>query len=70
MIQRFYQLVKRGSRCFRDEEKFYNLKAQGEKYIREDNIDDLRNVMYKLWDLQVRKISSDDMHEKANIVRG
>ena len=70
VIQRFYQLVKRGSRCFRDEEKFYNLKAQGEKYIREDNIDDLRNVMYTLWDLQVHKISSDDMHEKANIVRG
>lgn len=55
---------------YSDQEKFYTLKKKGESCIRNDKIEDLRQVIIGLWSIEIRETSFADMVEKANIVRG
>ena len=53
-----------------DNEKFTVLKKKGENCIANDRIEDLRDVIRSLWDIEINETSFADMVEKANIVRG
>ena len=53
-----------------DYEKFTMLKKKGESCVAKDRIDDLRDVIKDLWDIEINETSFADMVEKANIVRG
>ena len=55
---------------FADSEKFTTLKRKGENCIANDKIEELREVVYRLWDIEIKETSFADMVEKANIVRG
>ena len=55
---------------FADQDKYLALKKRGESCIVNDRIEDLRQVIYDLWDIEINETSIADMMEKANIVRG
>jgi molecular chaperone DnaK len=55
---------------FADQDKYLALKKRGESCIVNDRIEDLRQVIYDLWDIEINEASIADMMEKANIVRG
>ena len=55
---------------YADKEKFYILRAHGEQCIREDRIEELRQVIRELWRIEIVETSIEDMMEKANILRG
>ena len=69
VIDRFTSMT-RNPYNFSDKEKFYALKNRGEICVREDKIEDLRQVIRALWSIKIRETSFADMVEKANIIRG
>lgn len=50
--------------------KFYALKRQGDQALANDDIDQLREILFDIYAIQIRQDSGDGMFDVANIVRG
>ena len=55
---------------FADQEQFYMLKKKGENCVANDRIDDLRQVIRALRNIEIEETSLSYIVEKENIVRG
>ena len=65
-----YQRATLSSSNYIDRTKFIELKRLGDRALAEDDIDQLRNVLFELWSIQVHSDSGDGMFDIANIVKG
>lgn len=69
VIEWFYVLVEKEYN-FSDQQKFALLKNQGLLCIKEDRIEDLRQVIRGLWSIEMKETSVEEMFEKTNIIKG
>ena len=53
-----------------DQGRFNELKRLGNQALAEDNIDQLRTVLFELLSIQIHSDSGDGMFDIANIVKG
>ena len=68
VINIFNQMV-RSPHHFSDQGKFNELVEEGKQYLVSDQIDELRNIVYKLSSIQIRSVSEAQLLDSANIVR-
>ena len=55
---------------FVDQKAYSVLINQGKQYIQQDDIENLRMVILKLWNIQIEDSSDDNMSAITNIIRG
>lgn len=53
-----------------DKKRFAELKAQGERALAADDIDQLRDILFELLSIRVQSHSGNGMYDIANIVKG
>ena len=74
-VIRVYESKKRrGESGYVNAEKFRKLKAQGDQAVADNDIDELKRVLFRLSEIQVRTAKDhtdeNDLFDKANILRG
>ena len=65
-----YQKATLSSSNYIDRTRFMELKRLGDRALSVDDIDQLRNILFELWSIQVHSDSGDGMFDIANIVKG
>ena len=55
---------------YRNRAEFERLKANGQRYMNNDRIDELRNVVSGLVEIEINDTSIEDYIEKSNIIKG
>ena len=66
----WYQRATASSSNYLDQGRFNELKRLGNQALAEDNIDQLRTVLFELLSIQIHSDSGDGMFDIANIVKG
>lgn len=66
----WYQRATASSSNYIDQGRFNELKRLGNQALAEDNIDQLRTVLFELLSIQIHSDSGDGMFDIANIVKG
>ena len=66
----WYQRATALSSNYLDQSRFSELKRLGDKALSEDDIDQLRTVLFELLSIQIHSDSGDGMFDIANIVKG
>lgn len=66
----WYQRVTASSSNYLDPSRFAELKRLGDQALADDDIDQLRNVLFELLSIQIHSDSGDGMFDIANIVKG
>ena len=65
-----YQRATASTKNYLDISRFKELKRLGDQALAEDNIDQLRAVLFELISIQIHTDSGEGMFDIANIVRG
>ena len=68
VVERFKRMVS-SPHLFADKNHFEELAQTGTQLIRSDGIEQLRDVVRQLWDIQIAGGPENDMSDKANIIR-
>lgn len=68
VIDRFNEMILKPYN-FSDENKFNKLKIKGQSFLQKDQIEELRNVMYELFDIQVRDNMGENMLDPTDIIK-
>lgn len=66
----WYQRATASSSNYLDQAKFAELKRLGDQALADDDIDQLRTVLFELISIQIHSDSGDGMFDIANIVKG
>ena len=66
----WYQRATASSSNYLDQARFNELKRLGDQALADDDIDQLRAVLFELLSIQIHSDSSDGMFDIANIVKG
>jgi len=66
----WYQRITSSKADFLDQARFFELKRQGDHALSEDDIGQLRSVLFELLSIRVTADSGDNMFDIANIVKG
>lgn len=66
----WYQRATSSSANYLDQAKFNDLKRLGDQALADDDIDQLRSVLFELLSIQIHSDSGDGMFDIANIVKG
>lgn len=66
----WYQKAVENPHNYLDVQRFNELKRRGDNALANDNIDDLRQILFELFSIQICTDLGDGMFEHANIVKG
>ena len=69
VIERFKNMVK-SPYLFTDRERFEELSEIGSQFLRDDEVDKLRQVVAYLYRIMIRRGVEDDMFDATNIIKG
>ncbi len=66
----WYQRATASNANYVDMARFAELKHLGKQALEVDDMKQLRQILFELWDIQIRPNSGDGMFDDANIVKG
>ena len=66
----WYQRATASSSNYLDQARFNELKRLGDQMLADDNIDQLRSILFELLSIQIHSDAGDGMFDIANIVKG
>ena len=66
----WYQRAIANPNNYIDMQKYSELRQQGDAALANDDIDQLRKILFELLSIQIRSDSGDGMFDNANVVKG
>jgi len=66
----WYKRITASSANYHDKDRFRELKRLGDQALANDDVDQLRTVLFELLSIQIRSDSGEGMFDIANIVKG